>query len=792
MHELDGVLIVWRGVRNSTVLPMLKVIVRGPRVGLGFGLLIAGLIYSLLMFWIFVRSAGLPYGFDNNETFSNLIQGRNLLHFSSANSFLLTDESTDGVASGHPYVYTHGQNFPRFVAALLLLFGISGAEMHMSLSATAAGLVVTPLTFLAIRKIAGAFAGAVSAAFVASSVLYFLQTAPNTWRVWQAIVFSCALYLVATSLTGVKRKGTWTFGAMATGFIAVSTEIMFGVAVTTALFLAVLIRQPLSRPSTWLQALSAPLGSVLGLGLLFAQLVGALGLRTVFDDFRYTYLSRNTGDRQSVDFFVSNDIAFWRNFVDIDLGSTANLVHGPLSDFLAYGIAWAAVPFLLLGTALFTHLQWKDSPRSAAEVNQSLSNMIHLTIAVSSLSTVVFLIVGEVSTGGPGVIGGVAVGALFGLGVFAAGNFQTRIPSHSSTAFMGVFGGISLVLWVYATTVFTPLIPSPQVERRDLLLFLVGAVSAIFWDRVRGVDVARGSLAPFAKASLTVALVVLFLVALLPATAEILRISIDLGFRNSPWLQVLAFLAAWLIAGLWNLGISTGNLPYDLHRQAGINLSLLCAVFVVAATFVFLLSPGYFASGYSSRLVPFFSLLLPILTGAAVALMVGQICRQREVTFSEVSDRRLVLLGGSLFVVWLLANIMLIPQVFNKDFATTYRAVQAAAPDGVVSSSYPAPWAKAADTWAYLDLGIPSPPNIDQVLSGEQYVWIKGGLENPKFQSPSVAVCWSPMTPGQLLRGSASTSGACTSEVLLNPSSRLRPSFVLESPDQRYLILGGL
>ena len=81
------------------------------------GLLILGSIYVVLVLAYLIQYQGLPYIFDNNESFSSIIHAKNLLQFDFLKSFGLADESYGVTESAHPYVYTHQGNFPRLFAA---------------------------------------------------------------------------------------------------------------------------------------------------------------------------------------------------------------------------------------------------------------------------------------------------------------------------------------------------------------------------------------------------------------------------------------------------------------------------------------------------------------------------------------------------------------------------------------------------------------------------------------------------------------------------------------------------
>jgi hypothetical protein len=758
------------------------------------GYLMVLAIYSAMMLWIFARSNWLPYGLDNNETFSNLIAGRNLLEFSATNPFLLTDESTDESLSGHPYVYTHGQNFPRFATALLLLLGITAAQTHMFLAAAIGGLAVITLIFLAVKRIGGPFPATLSSAFAASSTLYFLQSAPNTWRIWQSIIIAVAIYLIAAILSGTGYLRLWRCAAVFTSFLAVSVELTFGLAIALMLTLASLVRQPIRCSQTWFNALAGPVGLFFGVGLFLSQLVGALGLTGTIDDIRYTFSSRNRGDNaaSSNDFFLDNNIVFWRNSLEVDFSSTGNIFLGFISEFLMYGLGWLALPLLLLGTFLFFGSQ-KEKHQSLEKNQPHVVQAITLSVAVGSFASIVFLIAGETVRGGIAVIAAVLIGILFGTGIYLAGYLTGSSLSLSTTMFLGIFGGTTLVLWTYAITVFVPVIPLPQVERRDLLFFVVGAFAAMFLQLLKRFKVPQVGLTAFAKSSLAVALVLICLIALLPATAQVVAVSFELGLRNSPGIQVLAVLLAWIIAGIWAATRNPQKVTPDQNVETLNRLCLMFCIAIAAVAFVYLLSPGYFVTGYSSRLVPFFGLFLPVVAGATAAVMIQQFWNRENLGLSNI--KRPFILQSSftmiIFLLWLAANLTLVPKLFNDDFATAYEEIQRKRPVGIVSSSYPAAWAQAADTWAYMDAGLPSPPNLDQVLAGEQYVWIKGGLENPDFKSPTAAICWAPISPGQLLLRNPEVLGPCSLDRFFNENTQLRTESIMQADDNRFLIAFG-
>src|SRR5258708_5713394 len=81
----------------------------------------------------------LPYGTDNNETFSSLLHAKNMYWHGIGSTYGLTDESTSPNAAAAPFVYTHQGNFPRFYAFLLYALGATSAEAQILITAMTIG-----------------------------------------------------------------------------------------------------------------------------------------------------------------------------------------------------------------------------------------------------------------------------------------------------------------------------------------------------------------------------------------------------------------------------------------------------------------------------------------------------------------------------------------------------------------------------------------------------------------------------------------------------------------------------
>ena len=120
---------------------MTKLITSMVNTGHRAGLVAVGGVYVLVFGTLLVQTDFLPYVFDNNETFSAWFHAYNLLNFDFGKSFGLTDEAFSFGAAAHPYVYTHGLNFPRFASVLMHLLGAKTPESQVLFSTATIGAI---------------------------------------------------------------------------------------------------------------------------------------------------------------------------------------------------------------------------------------------------------------------------------------------------------------------------------------------------------------------------------------------------------------------------------------------------------------------------------------------------------------------------------------------------------------------------------------------------------------------------------------------------------------------------
>lgn len=284
--------------------------------------LFAVLVLYLVVFGVLlVRTGGFPYIIDNNESFSSLVHAFNLYHFDFKKAFGLTDESYSPFAVGHPYVYTHQGNFPRFFALIIYALGARSIEAQIIVTTFSIGLASIIFTHRYFCKVTNPLFAFLCCAFLMTDYLMYTQWQVVTFRVWYGFFFFSSL-LCVQALKQSKRSYLLT-GMIFLNYLCLSYfDLTFVVFVNLCMGIYTLYIYYNSNKTIlkgW--ALQAA-GSVVGFGILFAQLIAYMGLKNTLDDAKFTFLARsftsydNEINQRALDFYNKFHIAFWPAFRD--------------------------------------------------------------------------------------------------------------------------------------------------------------------------------------------------------------------------------------------------------------------------------------------------------------------------------------------------------------------------------------------------------------------------------------------------------------------------------------------
>ena len=260
----------------------------------------------------------MPYVMDGNETFSVWWHAHNLYGFSFWKSFGLTDESYGLTEASHPFFHTHQGNMPRLFGFLIYALGARTVEAQVLVTTLLIGNLTLFFCYASIAKITRPVIAFVFCLFLFSDYLLYAQWHVVTYRVWYGFLFFGSMYAISSAdRTDGKIWPYLLQGCLF--FLLFYFELVFAVYVSVIAGLLGLWLH-WGKPRRIAALYGAQLvGIVAGIGLLFGQLVLALGIDVVRADFSTTFLARNAslGGAPAdaiTSFFHDHNIVFWQNF----------------------------------------------------------------------------------------------------------------------------------------------------------------------------------------------------------------------------------------------------------------------------------------------------------------------------------------------------------------------------------------------------------------------------------------------------------------------------------------------
>jgi hypothetical protein len=684
---------------------------RGAYLG---GLSAVVLAYCVVLGGLLAFTDGLPYVLDNNETFSSLMHARSMMRFGVRETLGLTDEAFGPAPAQHPYIYTHGGNFPRFYTLLLFVLGARTAEAQIVATTFTVGLVGVLLAYHYFSRVATPLFSLVYCLLLITDQVMQTQWLVSTWRTWHHFFVFSSLVCVDRLMRSRRVPRLLAAVTLLNFACLLYLEVVFATFVTLlASVYAGLIgwRRPRRIVRTWLLVAT---GFGLGAAALMAQLIGYLGWDGFCTDVRLTFLARNAAAvdlrafRSEVWSFVDEHrIVFWDNFL-AGSGTYSGffrwclLPYTPLLVFIALLLSAAFAMSLTLSrgrAAVSSRSRWTWSGRSAVP---------WLTVAAGAFACAVLRdasFAGLTETRGLGRIGMlIACLAVGALGVALHRRLRDREVWLSASR---VVGGVALLLGLAVVARFHPRFYGDGLVFMPLFRELIG--------RTGGVTV-------WSAAVLGTALLALGLVLTPPSVA--------------------------------------GGTRPRFHR-----LGQLVVAGVIAIASVFALFPGYVASGYLTRYCPLtvHVHLIPF----AVAFYV--LARMSRFSLSDWSGTqppsphegggRLVILVVAFALLCLLSGYWVTLQarwITGLDpRAPMLKELQKPEYRGasVVVNAYAAPAAFLTGGWAYYDpqLGKSELRMLDggfYLRRDFRYLLLADKYSNKAYFEPDYFVCF---TPRQLI-----------------------------------------
>src|SRR6266540_1968136 len=342
-------------------------------------ILFCSVAFSLLFFSHF-----LPFGIDNNETFSSILHAKNMYLHGIGSTYGLTSETTSPTDTAQ-FVYTHQGNFPRFYALLLYLIGARSAEAQILITTLTVGLASILFAYVYMERRVNALFAFIFCGVLITDYIMGLQWFVNTWRVWHFFFFFSTLLLAhafADSVSSTPRTVV-NCGLLVINFGCLFYfELIFAmfVAIFFALYLAFVLRR---QPRKLMLGLAVSgIGSVLAICLLLTQIGLYLGWQGFLSDLSYTFFSRNaaptdvgTFRERVLGFMREHNIVFWDNFTLTDAG--LKKPGEMLRLFFRYNMI-TQTPMLVLLSLLLTAGAWLHSAAAAPRI--ATISILHLDV----------------------------------------------------------------------------------------------------------------------------------------------------------------------------------------------------------------------------------------------------------------------------------------------------------------------------------------------------------------------------------------------------------------------------
>lgn len=285
------------------------------------GVLIA-LLYVIIFGTLLVCTDGLPYGMDNNETWSNLGHAKNLYDYGFSKSKGLADEACEYSGHNplaHPLVHTHQGNFPRLWATLLYSVGFQSARAQITITTFSISLLGLLAAYGLTRRVFGEAIALLFCLFMMTDYLLFGQWQVNTWRAWQGLYFFGTLYLAHRIGKDGGRFDRWALLSLL--FVAIFySELVFASFVwTTVAVYSAFLCWGKGRDRFYKITATATAGAVVAGAILATQLISYYGYHAMIRDAYYTVTLRNVISdpkklAEGIQFMKSRDVLFLWNF----------------------------------------------------------------------------------------------------------------------------------------------------------------------------------------------------------------------------------------------------------------------------------------------------------------------------------------------------------------------------------------------------------------------------------------------------------------------------------------------
>lgn len=699
-------------------------------------------IYGALIY----DSSGLPYVFDNNETFSSLWHAQSLSNFGICNTKGLADEVFSPHPEASPFVHTHQGNFPRLFAWLIYEFGAKTASSQIVVTTFTIGLSTILLAYLFFAQIGNPLIAVVASLVFMTDYLLFAQWQIVTYRVWYGFL----LFVMLLSIEKIKSYQyiRWYVLLFMSSVCLLYFEMVFAafVGLWCALWTAYRMQKNLKLALKILITMSA--GASVGLSIFLFQAIDYLTWPDFLRDINTTFTARNNSNSSGMSlqelysFYESKRVIFWFNFQD--KSAFANLeaffrsiVENDLTAHTPYLVVQIYTLFICWVINYFM---------TAFKINHAISRPCLESV---SMKTSYYYLKSSAITGAMG---------------FALYYSYSRYFEFTLT-----IDYINIVFITAPFFFYLSAIASKDDEHWSTILYSTAIMMLISW------------LLPISNRQH------------IPVWKYLISI-------NNLWLVWIVTLLVVFASIRFRVLLANNPLFQKKNSRLQPVLALMVLGFI-SYGIIYYMSPGYIYSGYISRLAPFTVFITDLVYVVVFSMLILIVFAEWDAVSKQSNNGVLnkirllisvMVMFGMLFF-WCETQINAV-RIFPPNHFNFTKKLASAPYSGAtfIVNNYAAPIAAYTQQWAYMDPQIANANTATDVfgkvrlIGDNRYLWFADKKSNESYRRPDYFICVINQTVGSAVPIALRLSGlpshattGCDNMALVKIASELNNPFGL-------------
>ncbi|MDB2703587.1 hypothetical protein N9Y70_02465 [Methylophilaceae bacterium] len=303
-------------------------------------LLLILFLYFAIFGSVIYLSNGIPFIFDNNESFSAWWHAYNSINFGFTDSYGLADESFSYDKEAHPFAYTHAGTMPRLWVEILFRIGFPSIESQIVITCFSIGLLAILFSWNFFKSISNNYFAFLYVFLLITNYVSYTQWHLGSWQIWKSFFLFGTLAIINNRSLFISNFNKIYISIFLFFMFYYEHVFSFFILLTSFLYLIIFKDKFLSLKWLSLNIILAIFTAI----LIITQVVFYLGLDAALNDIYYTFIGRNFSTNPSLflneaqEFYKDQNIAFWMNIPDATLSrSFVNLLNLLRTDFNLFG-----------------------------------------------------------------------------------------------------------------------------------------------------------------------------------------------------------------------------------------------------------------------------------------------------------------------------------------------------------------------------------------------------------------------------------------------------------------------